>query len=207
MFVLGMPVVVNQSTCQSLKLVNGVSYTALEVILDKTYPGHRISSGTILHFGPPAGILLETTRELHFVDMPLRTILLTPVSIRIECQRKRPWQQNAVTRRGLPYASRTDYKVQSKTLERVALELRGAHTIMVNGEAIASQCDPYSLYVQLSQCPSLDSIMLLSRARERDVAGNTVPENMVAAEKRLEQLSEATISDVETLALVKNRLF
>jgi hypothetical protein len=62
MFVPGMPVVVNQNAHQGLKLVNGASYTALEVIVDKT-------DRTILHFGPAAGILLagETTRHLHFV--------------------------------------------------------------------------------------------------------------------------------------------
>ncbi len=40
--------------------------------------------------------------------------------------------------------------------------------------------------------------MLLSRARERDIVGNTIPENMAAAEKRPEQLSEATIREAET---------
>jgi hypothetical protein len=40
--------------------------------------------------------------------------------------------------------------------------------------------------------------MLLSKVRERDIIGNTVPENMVAAEKRLEALSEATIQEVES---------
>jgi hypothetical protein len=39
--------------------------------------------------------------------------------------------------------------------------------------------------------------MLLSRARERDVVGNTIPVNMAEAEKRLEELSEATLRDVE----------
>lgn len=39
--------------------------------------------------------------------------------------------------------------------------------------------------------------MLLSRARERDVVGNTIPENMAEAEKRLEELSDATIKEVE----------
>jgi hypothetical protein len=58
-----------------------------------------------------------------------------------------------------------------------------------------SQCDPYGLYVQLSRCTSLGGIMLLSRARERDVVGNTILENMAEAEQRLEQLSEATIRD------------
>jgi hypothetical protein len=39
--------------------------------------------------------------------------------------------------------------------------------------------------------------MLLSKVRERDIVGNTVPENMVAAEKMLERLSQRTIADAE----------
>jgi hypothetical protein len=60
--------------------INGASYTALNVILDRAHPGHRINADTILHFGPPAGILLaaETMRGFHFVSMPPSTILLTP---------------------------------------------------------------------------------------------------------------------------------
>lgn len=38
--------------------------------------------------------------------------------------------------------------------------------------------------------------MLLSRARERDVVGNTIPENMAGAEVGLEQLSGATVRGV-----------
>ena len=91
----------------------------------------------------------------------------------------------------------TDYKVQSRTLERAALELKGAKMMNIDGQAAPSQCDPYSLYVQLSRCKSLDGIMLVSRIRERDFVGNTVPENMVAAEKRLELLSDATIQEIE----------
>ncbi|KAL8326724.1 hypothetical protein RB597_003170 [Gaeumannomyces tritici] len=133
--------------------------------------------------------------------MPAGTILLTPISTKIECQRKRPWQQNDVVRRGLPCAAAfacTDYKVQGRTLDRVALELRGTRTTNIDGQAVPSQCDPYSLYVQLSRCPSLDGIMLLSKARERDFVGNKVPDNMVAAEERLEMLSKATIKDTES---------
>ena len=44
----------------------------------------------------------------------------------------------------------------------------------------------------------MDGIMLLSKARERDIVGNTVPENMAATEKRLELLCEATIRDAES---------
>ncbi|KAL8353860.1 hypothetical protein RB601_003614 [Gaeumannomyces tritici] len=201
-FVPGMPVVVNQNTHQGLKVVNGAAYTALDVILDKAHPGHRVSADTILHFGPPAGIMLasETTRDLHFVGMPAGTVLLTPISTKIKSQKKRPWKRGDVVRRGLPCVAAfacTDYKMQSRMLDRAALELRGTRTTTVNGEAVPSQCDPYSLYVQLSRCKTLDGITLLSKARERDFVGNTVPEEMSQAEQRLEQLSEETIRAAE----------
>ncbi|KAM4061381.1 PIF1-like helicase [Hirsutella rhossiliensis] len=193
-FVPGMPVVVNQNTHQGLKLVNGAGYTAVEVIPDRAFPGHRVSAELTMQFGPPAGIVLasETTKDFHFVGMPAGTILLTPISVKIDAQRKRPWQRSDVSRRGLPCAAAfacTDYKVQGGTLERVALELRGARTTTVEGRAVPSPCDPYSLYVQLSRCPTLDGIMLVSEVRERDLVGNRVPEEMTAAQARLEELS------------------
>ena len=104
-------------------------------------------------------------------------------------------------RRGLPCVAAfacADYKVQSRTLDRVALELRGTRTSNINGKAIPSSCDPYSLYVQLSRCRSLDGIMHVSKAREADVIGNKVPEAMEAAQERLEALSNATIREAES---------
>ena len=183
--------------------MNGSIYKALDIIPDKAYPGYYISGDTILYFGLPAGIVLaaELTKDLNFVGMPAGTILLTLLSSKIECIRRRPWQQHDVTRRGLPCTAAfacIDYKVQGRTLERVALELRGTRTVRVYGQAVPSQCDPYSLYIQLSRSTSLQGIMLLSKVRERDIVGNTVPENIVRAEKRLEELSEATIRETET---------
>ncbi|KAM4067871.1 PIF1-like helicase [Hirsutella rhossiliensis] len=180
-FVPGMPVVVNQNTHQGLKVVN--------------------ADGALR---PPAGIVLasETTRDLHFVGMPSGTILLTPITVKITAQRKRPWQRNDVGRRGLPCAAAfacTDYKVQGGTIERVALELRGARTTTVEGRAVASPCDPYSLYVQLSRCPTLDGIMLVSEVRERDLIGNRVPGEMTAAQARLEELSKQTTQEAGSL--------
>ncbi|RYP91991.1 hypothetical protein DL770_001846 [Monosporascus sp. CRB-9-2] len=203
MFVPGMPIAVSQNAYQGLKLVNGASYTALDVFPNKAHPGHRINADTVLRLGRPAGIVLasKTTRDFRFVGMPASTALLTPISTKIECQRKRPWQKSDLSQRGLPYAAAfacTDYKVQSKSLDRVALELRGTRTTNIDGEAVPAQCDPYSLYVQLSRCRSLDGIMLLSKARDRDFVGNRVPDTMVAAEERLEKLSEAMIQDAET---------
>jgi hypothetical protein len=80
----------------------------------------------------------------------------------------------------------------------VALELSGTRSSNIDSQAVPTQCDPYSLYVQLSRCRSLDGIMLISKAREREFIGNKVPENMVAVEERLELLSEATIREAES---------
>ena len=133
--------------------------------------------------------------------MPPDTILLTPMSTKITCQRKRPWQRSDVSRRGLPCVAAfacTDYKVQGRTLERVALELRGTRTTNIDGEMIPSPCDPYRLYVQLSRAQSLDGITLLSKVRVRDLVGNKVPSDMIAAEERIELLSDATIREAES---------
>ncbi|KJZ69333.1 hypothetical protein HIM_11273 [Hirsutella minnesotensis 3608] len=77
----------------------------------------------------------------------------------------------------------------------VALELRGTRTVNVGGQMVPSQCDPYSLYVQLSRCPTLDGIVLISKARARDLVGNRVPEEMSAAQARLEDLSDRTVRE------------
>ena len=91
MFVPSMPVVVNKNSYQGLKLVNRATYNALDIIIDKAYPGHHVSTDIILHFRPPAGILLavETTKDFNFVGIPARTILLTLLSLKIDCVRRR----------------------------------------------------------------------------------------------------------------------
>ena len=89
----------------------------------------------------------------------------------------------------------TDYKVQGRTFERIALELRGTRTTNVDGQAVPSPCDPYSLYVQLSRCRTLDGIMLVSKVRERDLVGNRVPKEMTAAQARLDELSDRVVED------------
>ena len=52
--------------------------------------------------------------------------------------------------------------------------------------------------VQLSRCRSLNGIMLTFKARERDIVGNKVPEDIMAAEEGLELLSDTTIREAET---------
>ena len=88
--------------------------------------------------------------------------------------------------------------MQGGTFENVVLELQGTRTTNINGEMVPSQCDPYSLYVQLSRSRWLNGIMLMSKVRKRDLVGNKVPEDMMAAEKTLELLSNTTIKEAET---------
>ncbi|KAK4067220.1 hypothetical protein Purlil1_13893 [Purpureocillium lilacinum] len=109
-----------------------------------------------------------------------------------------PVVQNDVSRKGLPCTAAfacTDYKVQGRSLDRAALELRGTRTTNIDGRVVPAQCDPYSLYVQLSRCCTLDGIMLVSKVRERDLVGNRVPHEMTAAQSRLEELSERTVRE------------
>lgn len=65
--------------------------------------------------------------------------------------------------------------------------------MIVDGKPVPAQCDPYSLYVQLSRCRTMDGIMLVSKVRERDLVGNRVPQEMTAAQSRLEELSDRTL--------------
>lgn len=81
----------------------------------------------------------------------------------------------------------------------MALELRGTRTTSIDGQPVPSQCDPDSLYVQLSRCDPLDGIMLLSKAREQDFMQSTVPSEMAQAEMRLKQVSEETIREAEEI--------
>lgn len=77
----------------------------------------------------------ESTRDFHFVGMLPGAILLTPISTRIRVSEEEAVATTDVTRRGLPCAAAftcTDYKVQSRMLDRVALELRGtSHVVFV----------------------------------------------------------------------------
>ncbi|KAF6781399.1 DNA repair and recombination protein, partial [Colletotrichum sojae] len=184
--------------CWRVKLVNGAPYTAVDIIVDPRYPAHRLSSDpdTVIHFEPPAGIILEsnTTRDFDFVGLPTGTVLLTPITVKMDCCSRRPWQTTTARRRGLPCTAAfacTDYKVQGRTLTNAALELRR------NRGTSATPCDPYSLYVQLSRCRSLEGITLLSPTRNADLVGNVVPKEMREAEERLAELGNQTIQRVQ----------
>jgi len=44
----------------------------------------------------------------------------------------------------------------------------------------------------------LKGIMLIYKVRERDLVGNKIPKDMMAAEEKLELLSNTTIAEAET---------
>jgi hypothetical protein len=83
---------------------NGADYKAPDDILHKAYSSHRISVNTIHHFGLPADLILvgESMRCFNFVGMPPGAIFLTSLRLKIECVRRRLWQQHDVMRKGLP---------------------------------------------------------------------------------------------------------
>jgi hypothetical protein len=59
-------------------------------------------------------------------------------------------------------------------------------TLIEVGEAVPSQCHPYSLYVQLSRSSTLGGIMLLSKVRERDFVGNNALDSTPYSRSRRE---------------------
>ncbi|KAH8755979.1 hypothetical protein F5883DRAFT_173777 [Diaporthe sp. PMI_573] len=58
-----------------------------------------MNANTILHFGPAGGDPASggDNRALHR-RQPAPPILLTPISTKTECQRKRPWQRRSPAR-------------------------------------------------------------------------------------------------------------
>ncbi|XP_044715320.1 ATP-dependent DNA helicase PIF1 [Hirsutella rhossiliensis] len=153
MFVAGMPVVVNHNTHQGLKLVNGAGYSAVEVIVDKASPGHRISSDMTIHFGPPEDI----TGIGDDKGPPLQRRQPEGIAVR-----------SSLRLHGLQGAG--------QNARARGPGAAGTRTTKVDGRAVPSQCDPYSLYVQLSRCRTLDGITLVSKARLEVLSERTVEE-------------------------------
>ncbi|KAM4061742.1 PIF1-like helicase [Hirsutella rhossiliensis] len=181
MFVAGMPIVVNHNTHQGLKLVNGASYSAVEVIVDKAYPGHRISADMTIHFG-------RRRDHSRIGDDEISPLL--PAKKAVATQRRQP--------KG--FAVRSSVRVHGLQGAGQNAGARGPRAARDTDDEDgwnggASQCDPYGLYVQLSRCRTLDGIMLVSKVRDRDLVGNRVPEEMTAAQARLEVLSERTVEE------------
>jgi hypothetical protein len=190
----GMPVVVNKNIYTGLKVVNGAEFTAADIIPDPKHPGYHLADDVTIHFGPPLGILLQSseTASLAVPALPAEMVLIRPTSHTLDPTDSHfKFLSTKCTRRGLPVVPAfvlTDYKSQSKTFAEVLLELRGNR--MTNGEP--SKCDFTSLYVQLSRCKTLQGIKLLSPVRPQDFIGNRLDQTMVDATQRLKNLAAET---------------
>ena len=189
-----MPVVVNKNIYTGLKVVNGAEFTAADIIPDPKHPGYHLADDVTIHFGPPLGILLQSseTASLAVPALPAEMVLIRPTSHTLDPTDSHfKFLSTKCTRRGLPVVPAfvlTDYKSQSKTFAEVLLELRGNR--MTNGEP--SKCDFTSLYVQLSRCKTLQGIKLLSPVRPQDFIGNRLDQTMVDATQRLKNLAAET---------------
>jgi hypothetical protein len=62
--------------------------------------------------------------------------------------------------------------VQGRTLDRVVFELRGTRATRINGEAVPSQCDPYSLY---AFDRFVDNVSVCKRSSRASVSSSTSP--------------------------------
>ncbi|KAJ3572625.1 hypothetical protein NPX13_g4988 [Xylaria arbuscula] len=82
----GMPVVVNKNIYTGLKIVNGAEFTAADIIPDPKYLGYHLADDVTIHFGPPLGILLQSTEteNLTIPSLPPGTVLIRPISYTVD---------------------------------------------------------------------------------------------------------------------------
>ncbi|KAI0967095.1 hypothetical protein F4678DRAFT_483481 [Xylaria arbuscula] len=163
-----MPMVINKNIYTGLKVVNRAKFTAANIIPNSKYLGYHLADNITIHFGPPLGILLQSTetKNLTIPSLPPGTVLIRLISHTVDpASFYFRFLSGKCTRRGLPVVPAfvlTDYKAQGKTFIEVLLKLQG--NCVTNGQP--SKCDFTSLYVQLSRCRTLQGIKLLSPIRQ-----------------------------------------
>jgi hypothetical protein len=204
-YVEGMPVIVNQNKYLGLKVVNGSEFVAMGIVPDANVQEHVVDEGLSIFFGPPCGIILQSKdlRGMRIPHLPPDTIMLGTESIPLKNKKhgkhicpdlyERPGFQLGVTRRGLPCVPGfvlTDYKSQSRTMERVLLGLYGRRA-RDGGEV--DKCDIISLYVQISRCQELeDKIRLLRPLRAKDFLESRMSPDLIAGNERLKRMADRT---------------
>jgi hypothetical protein len=209
-YVEGMPVIVNQNKYLGLKVVNGAEFTAAGVVADGEVEERVIHDRLSVFLGPPSGILLQSqdTEGLAFPHIPPGTLMLGTETVQLDkekhgkyvCPRlaaKREFKMG-LTRTGLPCTpgfALTDYKAQSKTLEKVLLGLYGRKG--TKGYPSMEKCDVLSLYVQLSRCKRLRDIRLVQPIpREHFEQARMYPE-LIEGVDRLKELARQTVERFE----------
>ncbi|KAM5359226.1 hypothetical protein ACJZ2D_014653 [Fusarium nematophilum] len=152
------------------------SFRGMPVVMNHNPQGLKLANGASY---TTLEVVLDKTHQGHRIDADIVLHFGPLAGMLLAAETTRGFRFVGMAPAAFAY---TGYKVQARTLDRVRRSRRNATR---------------SLYVQLSRSKSLDGIKLLSKARERDFVGNKVPDNMVAAEGRLERLSDAKIRNAE----------
>lgn len=58
-YAFSMPIIITKNLLNSLHLVNGKEFKAINIILDLRSPGYMVTYDVTLHFSPPLAILLK----------------------------------------------------------------------------------------------------------------------------------------------------
>jgi hypothetical protein len=209
-YVEGMPVIVNQNKYLGLKVVNGAEFTAAGVVANEEVEERVINERLSIFLGPPSGILLRSqdTEGLAFPHIPPGTLMLGTETVQLHkekhgkhiCPRlaAKPDFRMGLTRTGLPCVpgfALTDYKAQSRTLEKVLLGLYGRKE--TKGGQGTDKCDVLSLYVQLSRCKRLEDIRLIQPIKKEHFEQARMHPELVEGLNRLKELARQTVERFE----------
>lgn len=189
----GMPILTNKNQYPGLKLMNGTEFEAKGIIPgDQPNAGLRLRSDTIIRFGAPAAILLQSreTQDVEIPGLPTGHILLAADKITLAPTRTRfKFLTGKCVRRGLactPSFALTDYKAQGRTFEKIIVDLRSRR-------AVSGRIDPISAYVSLSRCKTLSGVRMLRPVTLNDWTELGIPQTLRNALNKLEHRSASTL--------------
>jgi hypothetical protein len=189
-----MPVLTNKNQYPGLKLMNGTEFITRGVIPgDSQKSGLCLGDNIIIHFGSPAGILLEPqqSEDIAIAGLPRGQILLTPDKITLRPTKNRfRFLTGECYRVGLPCTpafALTDFKAQGRTFKKILVEL-------TSRLGARGKIDPVSAYVCLSRCKTLDGIQLLNAVTREEWMGLGLPGKLRNVLDNLETLSTLTLS-------------
>jgi len=198
----GIPVVATRNQLTGLKLVNGASFAAVDIIPDFASRTIALASDVTLHLAPPAAVLLQSDdiADLAIPGLPNGTILIKsktvaiPDSVRSKGLRSRgkPGFAGVTHRTGplcTPAFAMTDHKSQGKQFSEVLLNLKGGHN-----NSMATRPSFMSLYVQLSRAERWEGLYLFRKPARGDFIEpkNVLDQSIREAVLKLEKLGDAT---------------
>ncbi len=135
-----MPVVVTRNQLPGLKLVNGASFRAVDIIPDLASGTIAFASDVTLHLGPPAAVLLQLDdiADLVIPGLPKGTILIKsktvaiPDSLRGKGPRSKgkpgfKWVTHRTGPLCTPAFAMTDQKSQGKQFSDVLVNLKSVY--------------------------------------------------------------------------------